>query len=222
MNESQDSGSVEREEIESLEEPGTDKPVEEAVPKADEPVIEMDAVPEETATARDSILSALQPMQARLETLEQMVIQVSREVGDLRERVTLIPRQVRQLGSKVDDITESISQPRIRDLLNSLLLLYDLVEQMGRTAAEAHNYEVLGDQIAQVLEVNGLHPITESQDFDPTLHRAIETVACETPEENGEIVSVYRSGFRTNRATLRYAEVVVKRYQEPKNKEIEL
>src|SRR4051812_41698844 len=64
----------------------------------------------------------LLPITERLNRLEQVVEQLAANVGALVERADLLPRQVRQLGNKVDEITESISQPRIRDLLGSLLL----------------------------------------------------------------------------------------------------
>jgi molecular chaperone GrpE (heat shock protein) len=160
---------------------------------------------------------AIHPLVERLERTEQALAVLSAQVGRLAERVELVPRQVRQLGSKVDDVTESIAQPRVRDLLNSFLLLYDLVEQMSRMpglgTAVTRNYRVLGDQIAQVLRVNGIAPIADARRFDPAVHKAVETVPCETSDEDGEIVHVYRTGFRTGQAILRYAEVVVKRYQ---------
>lgn len=174
-------------------------------------IAEPEEVPVEVA------LPALQPILVRLESLEKEVSGLAADMNELIERAELLPRQVRQLGSKVDDITESISQPRIRDLLGSFLLLYDLVDQMGRTAdsdeASLQNYQVLRDQIAQALRVNGIYPISDAQRFDPAIHKPVDTIDCETPDEDGEIAQVYRTGFRTDRAILRYAEVVVKRYQ---------
>jgi molecular chaperone GrpE (heat shock protein) len=160
---------------------------------------------------------ALAVLTARLDQLEQTQIQLIGAINQLSERVDLLPRQIRQLGGKVDSITESVSEPRLRDLLMNLLLLYDLAEQMGRAAeadaAAGHNYRVLRDQIAQMLRVNGIEPIVEAPRFDPALHKAVETTPCAAAEEDGEIVRVCRTGFRTERAILRYAEVIVKRHQ---------
>jgi molecular chaperone GrpE len=167
----------------------------------------------------------IQPLLEKIENLEQGVAQLTKNVEQLSQQVVLIPRQVRQLGAKVDDVTESISQPRVRDMLNNFLLLHDLIEQMALAAESevesAKNYQVLRDQILQALQVNGISLITEAQRFDPELHKAVETIACETPDEDGEIVRVYRPGFRTERTILRYAEVVVKRFQKPDNAEEE-
>jgi molecular chaperone GrpE (heat shock protein) len=170
------------------------------------------ALPEdvpESASAQESQL-----LLARLGELEQSVAGLAAQVSLLAERVDPLPRQIRQVGSKVDDITESIGQPRLRDLLSSLLLLYDLACQMERAAepASAAGYRVLCDQIMQMLAVNGITLIPAEGRFDPALHKVVDHLACASPEEDGQIASVYRAGFRTERAVLRYAEVIVRRY----------
>jgi molecular chaperone GrpE len=151
----------------------------------------------------------------RLESLEQTVKGLSDQINGLNRRLELIPQQVRQLGIKVDDITESIAHPRTRDMLNRLVQLYDLVNQMAQEKMKTGNpgnLQVLEDQIMQILEVNGIYPIDIGERFDPNLHKAVEIVECQTPEEAGEISRLYRMGFRTDRAILRYAEVLVKKY----------
>jgi molecular chaperone GrpE (heat shock protein) len=158
---------------------------------------------------------ALAQILARLDRVDEAIERLSGDLRSLGDRVEMVPRQVRQLGTKVDDLTESISHPRMRDLLTSLLVLLDLVDQMGSSAepaAYATNCKVLHDQIVQVLRVNGVNPIADTSRFDPFTHRAVATIACATPNEDGEILQVHRTGFRTERAVLRFAEVTVKRY----------
>ncbi|MGD2086294.1 MAG: nucleotide exchange factor GrpE [Candidatus Aminicenantes bacterium] len=165
-------------------------------------------------------LTDVQFLKERMQSLEQTVGDLAGEIKQLSQRVDLIPPQVRHLGTKVDDMTESISHPRIRDLLGMFLQLHDLVEQMGLAApdtASAVNYQVLQDQILQTLELNGISRISDNKRFDPNIHKAVETVSCQDPDEDGEIVRIYRPGFRTNRAVFRYTEVVVKRASSPKS-----
>jgi molecular chaperone GrpE len=162
--------------------------------------------------------SELAAMRARLDSLEKIIGQLVTAVEQLSERTNLIPKQVRQLGNKVDDMTESISQPRLRDLLHSVLLLFDLVEQMSRAVVDednGRNYQVLRDQLLQILRVNGITFIPTSGAFDPALHKAVATLPCDTVAEDEQIAQVYRAGFQTEHAILRYAEVVVKHYQAP-------
>ena len=161
----------------------------------------------------------LQPLVERLTHLEQALDRLSAETANLGERTGMIPPQIRQLRERVDNITESISQPRIRDLLNGLLLLYDLAESLANTtepgSVHVRNYQVLCDQILQILRINGVNPIAEVQRFDPYQHKAIETIPCPSPEEDDLIAHCHRTGFRTDHGVLRYAEVSVKRYQSP-------
>ncbi|MFO1432361.1 MAG: nucleotide exchange factor GrpE [Candidatus Competibacteraceae bacterium] len=188
------------------------------VEQADTEMIAPPPVPDETqVTAAEAPL--LQPLLERLERLEQAITRLSQDIGQLNERTGLIPPQVRQVRERVDNITESITQPRIRDLLHSLLLLYDLVEPLAATtepdSVHTWNYRVLRDQLLQLLRLNGISRIPETPRFDPYLHKALETVACTEPEEDGLIARCYRTGFRTEQAVLRYTDVAVKRYQAP-------
>jgi hypothetical protein len=172
---------------------------------------------EETPAPEVSLFSALGPVLERLDALERALFNMSTQMTDLSKRVDLIPPQIRQVGVKVDDMTASVSDPRLRDLLGNFLLLNDLIDQMIRSAdqetQDVQAYRVLRNLIIQTLEINGLHLITEAEQFDPVIHKAIKTIPCNTEAENGEIVEVTRAGYRTERAVFRYAEVVVKRYQ---------
>jgi molecular chaperone GrpE len=153
-------------------------------------------------------------VQGRLGALEQIAEQVSRQQE-------FLPPQLRQLGHKVDDAATAITDVRIRDLLHSLVLLHDLVDQMRQAATRSedhvehqHNYEVLLRQILQMLQLNGVEPIATDGPFDATMHRGIKAVPTTDPAEAGRIVDVFRKGFRAPRMILRYAEVAVTRHEE--------
>ena len=135
---------------------------------------------------------------------------------ELTAQVVLLPKQVRQLGAKVDGVVESIAQPRIRDMLGRMLQLHDIVEQMclgkEHDAQELANYRMIRDQIITSLHIEGISVIPSDGRFDPSVHKAVETKACASPEEDGLITRTYRTGFRTQQAILRYSEVIVKRH----------
>jgi molecular chaperone GrpE len=155
---------------------------------------------------------------ARLQALETGVGELKQGMQDLFNWLDIIPRGLRQVNNKVEIITSSLNEPRIKNLLNDLLLLYDLLEQFARTAKpesdEARNYNVLLTQIRQALSANGVYAIPQQAQFDPQIHKAIQILPCETPEDGGKIVEFSRQGFRTDHAVLRYAEVVIKQYSE--------
>lgn len=160
--------------------------------------------------------SQLNKIEQRIMGLEAAMVRLEENVKGLSDGLALIPPHVRKLGNKVDDITESVTQPRIRDMLANFLLLHDLVEQMNSAAfdgAEASkNYQVLHDQILQILRVNGIYPIAETDQFDARKHKVVETKICNTPEEDGRIHRIYRTGFETEQNVLRYSEVIVNRF----------
>jgi len=189
-------------------------------PSSEEPTVETIETQAE-AIEVDHPVSAPGPAQRpdlqivieRLEHMQQALKQLADQIGLTAERVEPLARQVRQLGNKVDDLEESISHPRIRDLLNGLILLHDLTEQAE--PVDRQNQKTLHDQIEQILRNNGVFMMPESERFDPGLHKAIEVIPCDVPENDGKIFRIYRSGFRTQQTILRYAEVILYSYRPP-------
>jgi hypothetical protein len=144
--------------------------------------------------------------------LEELITDLSKQIG-------FLPPQIRQLSSKVDGVAVSITEPRQRALLLGVVALYDLADQMARSAqraepdsAHAKNYDVLRVQLRQLLETNGLQEIDASGRFNPLLHRALERVPVTERERDEQIIEVTRAGFRTEFAVLRFAEVSVGRF----------
>lgn len=191
-------------------EPSSEEPAIETIEKqteADSPVPSPAPIP----------LSDLQIVLERLGDVQQVLKQLTDQIGLTAERIEPLSRQVRQLGNKVDDLEESISHPRIRDLLNGLLLLHDLTRLSD--PSDPQSYIVLSSQIDQILLNNGVYAIPVGERFDPVLHKAVEVVSCTAPADDGKIVKLYRPGFRTQQTVLRYAEVIVYSYRPPASDE---
>jgi hypothetical protein len=156
--------------------------------------------------------------QVRLANLEDTV-------GTTAKQVSFLPPQVRMLGSKIDGLVTSISEPRYRAVLLSLVGVYDLIDQILHTlpvvpestieADHRRNYEVLRTQLRQILEMNGLLEIATDGVFDPTAHHAVRRVPCDDPKQMDCVLAVVRPGFRTEQSILRYAEVLVGQYVPP-------
>jgi len=181
-----------------------------------------DADADQTLTpARDSlseIREHLNALQSRLDGLQPAVEGISRQIS-------FLPAQLRLIGGKLDGLATSINEPRYRAVLLSLLGVCDLVDQLLRaepTAADEadaaehrRNYEVLREQLRQILDMNGLFEIPTAGSFDRESHRAVAVVACDDPSESGRVVDVIRPGFRTETSVLRYAEVAVAKHVVP-------
>jgi molecular chaperone GrpE len=164
--------------------------------------------------------------------IEQRLEEARNGIAEIRERlaaleagmegiskqIALVPPQVRSLGTRLEGLTASITEPRYRALLLGLLAIYDLVDQAARgtgfgggdvETTDRRNFEVLRTQLSQLFESNGLTEIPGSGPFDPQLHRALQRVVVEDPELAGRILQVVRPGFRSGQTVLRYSEVTV-------------
>jgi len=174
------------------------------------------AVTAETAQVSDQVAAQMKEFRQDFESLRGRLDAVERAVLDTAKQISFIPPQVSMVGDKVDTMTTSISHGRCRSLLDDLLRIYDLTDQMLLTAdaqdgpsRARSNLDTLRTQIGQILEVNGLTQIATQGLFDPTIHRAVRRVPCGEPSQSNQVFKVVRSGFRTERRVLRYAEVEV-------------
>jgi hypothetical protein len=175
-----------------------------------------DDAPDEAAPPleMEGLRSALEGTHSRLTAIEAALEATTRQVGYL-------PPQVRGLSAKIDSLATSVADVRLRGLLLGVIGLHDLASAEGRRtpdgappvsgppAAGPQLAGVLATQIRQLLTLNGVEPIEGGGRFDPTLHRAIERVDVTDPELDGRVLTVFRLGFRTEHAVLRYAEVAV-------------
>lgn len=154
----------------------------------------------------------------RLSGAETLLESITKQLG-------FLPPQLRALSGKVDSLATDVSEARYRGLLLSLLSVHDLVDQLLRAdpaavrvptdADHRRNYGVLRTQLRQILEANGFSEIPADGPFNPELHRAMQSVPCERPEDSDRVAGVLRPGFRTAARVLRYAEVSVTRYSPP-------
>jgi molecular chaperone GrpE (heat shock protein) len=161
----------------------------------------------------------LDQLAASVTALSGQLVAIEQRVQALRDEVACIPDSLRQLGRNVQGLSTSLAEPRLRSLLTDLLMLLDLVDQAGRagdgTGPAAQWLRTIGDQMRQILRLQGLTEIVAAGRFDPTVHRAVEGVAVTVPEQDQQVLRVLRCGFRTERSVLRAADVVVARYVAP-------
>ncbi|MCI0519278.1 MAG: nucleotide exchange factor GrpE [Chloroflexi bacterium] len=98
---------------------------------------------------------------------------------------------------------------RFLDVLDDLERALSNRPQEGEGAAWAEGVELIARKLAALLEAEGVTAIeAEGQFFDPTLHEAI------TREENsglesGQIIAVFKQGYRLGERVIRPAQVRV-------------
>lgn len=184
------------------------------------------AVSEETESFKNILEASFNPLKENLIDLSETLSKVSSGVDKLIGQQALFPNKLLQLGRKMDEVIYSITETRIRDLLRSLIFLYDLIEQMLHSTKNngekesVDNYETLLTQIRQMLLVNGIETISTDIPFDPKLHNCVKSVECIDSSKDGTITEVIRRGFKTEQAVLRYADVVVAKYKTQNGKKI--
>jgi molecular chaperone GrpE (heat shock protein) len=187
--------------------------------------------PVSDAVSVDAIRAMLSSEMGGLRTaLGQQVEKVAEEVDAAKRQVSLLPNTIRSLERKVMDLHSSLSESRYKALLEQILRIYDMVDQVSRGVSNVpgctalnetrRNYEVLKTQILQILKMNGLSEIPASGAVDFGLHQVMGKVPCKDRSVDGTIARVTRPGFRNDVGnTLRFAEVYVYGYEEPKQPE---
>jgi molecular chaperone GrpE len=114
------------------------------------------------------------------------------------------------------EVAKDVERGR-RDILSEMLEVGDNLDRAIDSARQGASFEALMQGVEMVrrqfmskLEGLGVSRIeVNGQAFDPTVHEAITTVPATTPDQDGKIVGVIRSGYRIGDDVLRPAAVAV-------------
>jgi molecular chaperone GrpE len=137
----------------------------------------------------------VEELEARNEQLEDRYKRALADLDNYRKRVA------RDVERRLDEGTDAL----VRDWL-------ELVDSVDRaTRADGDTYAPLRDQIASILEREGIARLgTAGEPFDPERHEAVGVRETdEVPDRT--IVDVARSGFARRDRVLRPAQVIVAR-----------
>ncbi|MBU49257.1 MAG: nucleotide exchange factor GrpE [Deltaproteobacteria bacterium] len=107
-------------------------------------------------------------------------------------------------------------------IFQDFLQLFDFVDLRFRTLWEHQGEEHLAvqemgamrEKLLELLHLQELRPIdTNSLQYDPTLHRALQESPTNQPNEDGQIARIFRQGFFHKDKVFRPTEVEVMRYR---------
>lgn len=137
----------------------------------------------------------IEPRDNRIEQLETELARLTEELEEARA------------SDSAQKESEDTEDPE--DLLPQLLRIKTNLERALDADGEVREgVEMIDRQIETVLEREGIEMVDASGSVDPTKHKVVGTV--ESPEhEPGEIVDIYRPGFRQGDRILQEAYVVV-------------
>jgi len=107
-----------------------------------------------------------------------------------------------QLAMARGGLTEQLLAPLFRELL----LVVDRIARLPE--GEESAFQSIRDELMELMERRGVHPVPVSETFDPAIHEAVrsEPVAEQPP---GTILEVVRSGYLLGVQLLRAERVVV-------------
>jgi molecular chaperone GrpE len=155
--------------------------------------------------------------------VEQLEQQLAEKDRQLQETLT----KYRQAAAEFEEsrirlrreIAKDVERGR-RDILSDLLEVVDNLDRAIESAATGatgdallKGVEMVRRQFLSKLEALGVSRIeVAGQPFDPTIHEAITTVPAASPEQDGCVVGVVRSGYRIGTDVLRPAAVAVAKH----------
>jgi molecular chaperone GrpE (heat shock protein) len=152
-------------------------------------------------------------------------------VAKIADRDSNSERVFNTLHAELSDYKKDFIYEHLKPVIRPLLFLYDSMEQfedeVGRfdtptstpvtnsadgtmpTRLVRQNTVYFREQLVEALRICEVTPMeTPEGAFNPRFQKAVKTVAVE-PEQDGQILSVVRSGWFLNGQLLRAAEVVV-------------
>lgn len=126
-----------------------------------------------------------------------------------------------KLYAELKDYKEGFVREAERPLLLDLCLLYDsmsffhqrLSEAGAGSEALADAFQLLVDELLEVLYRRDVVPMDPADVFDPTQHRAAQLQAASGPEQDNRIAQTLKRGFLRFEKPLRPEEVVVYRWR---------
>jgi molecular chaperone GrpE len=171
--------------------------------------------PESSAAADKSTSTSLKP--TYVEQLEQQVAEKDKQVQEYIAKYRQAAGEFEEARLRLRrEISKDVERAR-REILAELLEVVDNLDRAidaARRSSSAdtllQGVEMVQRQFLSKLEGLGVRPIASTDArFDPALHEAVTTVPASTPDQDGMVVGVIRSGYRIGDDVLRPAAVAV-------------
>lgn len=163
------------------------------------------------------VTAELNQLRAAFETLGRTV---EARLADDRVREAAFEK----LYGELKDYKEDFLRVAERPLLLDLCMLYDsmsffqqrLREDLGkaeRAEALADSFQLLVDELLEVLYRRDVVPMEPATRFDPAMHRAVQLQAAAGPDDDNRVAQVLKRGFLRDDKPLRPEEIAVYRWR---------
>jgi molecular chaperone GrpE len=154
-----------------------------------------------------------------VEALEQQIAEKDQQIQEYLSKYRQAAAEFEEARLRLRrEISKDVERSR-RDILSEFLEVLDNLDRAVESARDGASQDALLQGIEMVrrqfhakLESFGVRRIeVENQPFDPALHEAISRVPAATPEQDGLVVGIVRSGYLIGDEVLRPAAVAVAR-----------
>lgn len=123
------------------------------------------------------------------------------------------------LSKRMREAGESAAQAGTAAFAKSIVPVFDSLEaalQAAESAPESvqKGIEQVIGQLERALKEHGVERYTPSEgdEFDPSLHEPMQTLATSAQEEDNTVAGVFQSGYTLGRTVIRPARVSVKKF----------
>ena len=125
-----------------------------------------------------------------------------RRLVDDKVKVSTISR----LSEENERLVQIINDMHFISFIKELILICDRIE----ANQDADDFDLsIRDELLEVFCRRGVMPITETQQFNPSIHNAVGTVPAHEGIQSGTIAYVQRTGYYQGDKVLRPADVIV-------------
>ncbi len=126
-----------------------------------------------------------------------------------------------KLYAELKDYKDGFLREQERPLLLDLCLLYDSMswfhQRLGEGQATpeslADGFQLLVDELLEVLYRRDVVPVEVREAFDPAVHKAVQLQSAATAGDDNHVAQVIKRGFLHHGRPLRPEEVVVSRWK---------
>lgn len=111
-----------------------------------------------------------------------------------------------QLSANNEKLVQMINDMHFASIIKELFLVCDRIE----SNPDVDDFDLsIRDELLEIFSRREIHPITNLQIFNPSIHNAVKTVPVSEGTAPGNIVSVIRTGYVQGDKVLRPTDVVV-------------
>lgn len=179
-------------------------------------------------TAPETLSPSLLALQEIKKQNEQQHQNLSQKIAKIEEELIQKIKKDQNQKDAFEKLYEEMKQYKdnflrtaARPIIADLLLLFDNIarieKKMSSQKEVSKDLQFLREELEEILYRQDVEMITDhSPHLDRQYQRAVQTMPTDDPKEDGRVSQVIREGFRWGEHLLRPQEVLLKKYQEPK------